>query len=162
MICGICLCGILNTSLLYIDANHSKEINSTDSLITLHCYQGAEQVEKTFVSNKTLPFQLLVGYTINIHMKNYIDQPNITKTIFRTGDQLIVEVREKNWISITQLKSSLSLCKYCTIDCLDVIFMQSLQETRFQYWERQKEVSIQFHRPGLWIFIIVLLGAKIW
>ena len=162
MICGICLCGILNTSLLYIDANHSKEINSTDSLITLHCYQGAEQVEKAFVSNKTLPFQLLVGYTMNIHMKNYIDQPNITKTIFRTGDQLIVEVREKNWISITQLKSSLSLCKYCTIDCLDVIFMQSLQETRFQYWERQKEVSIQFHRPGLWIFIIVLLGAKIW
>ena len=81
MICGICLCGILNTSLLYIDANHSKEINSTNSLITLHCYQGAEQVEKAFVSNKTLPFQLLVGYTMNIHMKNYIDQPNITKTI---------------------------------------------------------------------------------
>lgn len=167
MISGICFCAILNTSLLFIDAHHINTENvPTDSLITtLHCNQGDEKVDKSFVSNKTLPFQLLVGYTMNIRIPIIIcnECQNVTSNIFKTdADQLILQVREKNWISITQLDNSMSLCKYCTKDCLESVLQQSLQQHTNQHGNRQHEKNNDLHRPGLWIFVAVLLGAKIW
>jgi hypothetical protein len=166
MISGICLCAILNTSLLFIDAHRTnKDINSTGSVLTtLHCFKGAEKVDKTFILNKTLTFQLLVGYTMNIHIPvdDCNECKNTTKAFLKVDDQLVIEIHEPNWISITQLNDSMSQCNYCTKNCLDSIWEQSLQQLTNQKWNLQQEVKNELHRPGLWIFIGVLLGAKIW
>lgn len=170
MICSICFSAILNTSLLFIDAKCvNREHTPLDSLVmTVHCHhQGVEQTDLSFASNRTFPFQLGIGYTVNVRtpINTCNGCKNGTMATNEIYAQLIVQVRDTNWISVSQADTSgVSFCKYCgNKECLEKVFVHIVQQhtNQEEYW-MQSEVHNELHRPGLWLFIAVLLGAKFW
>ena len=178
MISSICVCALLNTSLLFIDASYhdTKEISSvTPLLVTLHCQPTEpEKIDFSFVFNHSLPYEMIVGYTTFVNIPVNIHRcENHTEAIGKNFFQLVVEVRDTNWIFINQVNNSdtaTRFCNYytnpqCIIEVIEDIVVHSFHQYTSNSRLLQKQstgMKNKWSRPGLWLFIFGVLGAKFW
>lgn len=178
MMCSIFFCTVLNTSLLFIDAHLPDEKYNLPSpmIVTLECHHHqTELLHSSFILNGSFRLNRTIDYTFTIDLPgNYCtDLRNRTQASnyseFFDHFQFTIKRRDSNWVSLTQLSSNgTSMLQFCnhlwTFECLEKLLLQSYEKTtsRHRLLKVQSDANAHLHRPGLWLFVIGLLGAKFW